>query len=116
MSDIIKEWGLKLLLTKLKLTGDPLEFFRQLQIKSWNLQSNCSSGIKVYKDVLWMRLFEMSEGIKLPNGCKFFTYVPFWGSAFQHGKKFYRFRKAGSKVWEYHSFDIDEGDDILNER
>lgn len=79
-------------MTKLKLCNSPEEFFRAVQIKQWDLIKSASSGIKIYKDVLWMRLLELSEGMKLPNGCRFFVYIPFWKEVFPKGKKYYRFR------------------------
>ena len=123
MSDIIREWGLKLILTKIKLVGGPEEFFRQVQIKKWNLAENTSSGLKIYKDVLWMRLLEESEGMRLPNGCRFFAYIPFWKEVFPRGKKYYRFKDVrvfeqirdesdlmfknsdiSKRPWEYHAY------------
>lgn len=86
MGDIIRTYGVNLLMTKVSLVG-PEEFFKQTQIDKWNVTKSMS-GLKIVKDVLWMRMMEVSEGMKLPNGCRWFYYIPFWG-----GKpKFYRFR------------------------
>ena len=86
MSDNVRIFGLNLLRTKLALVG-PEEFFRQTQIDNWKATSMVT-GLKTVKDVLWMRMLEASEGMKLPNGCRWFYYIPFWGSR----PKFYRFR------------------------
>lgn len=116
MGDIIKEWGLKLLLTKIKIAGGAEEFFKQTQIKHWNLQDNTTHCLKVYKDVLWMILLEQSEGMKLPNKCRIPIYVEFYRPI-----KYYRFRNLvpksdyvianmdefiKSRVWSYHDFRI----------
>lgn len=116
MADIIREWGYKLFFTKLKMCGgDGLEFFRQLQIKKWNISESVSHCLKVYKDVLWMRLLEANEGMKLPNGCRMPIYIPFYSLA----PNWYRFRSLlnhsgveivdmeeflKSRPWEIHTF------------
>ena len=101
--DKIKYYGANLLMTKLKLVGDPLEFFRQMDIYKWSLPDTMYP-LKVIKDILWMRLLEQSEGMKLPNGCRWFCYTKFWGDVFPGGKRYYRIRKHGAKAWEIHSF------------
>lgn len=86
MGDVIRAYGVNLLMTKVSLVG-PEEFFKQTQIDKWNVTKSMS-GLKIVKDVLWMRMMEVSEGMKLPNGCRWFYYISFWGSK----PKFYRFR------------------------
>jgi hypothetical protein len=85
--DQIKIFGIKLLMTKVALVGAE-KFFRQTQIDKWNLPDSAGNGPKIVTDVLWMRMLEASEGMKLPNGCRWFYYISFWGSK----PKFYRFR------------------------
>ena len=86
MDDMIHVYGMNLLMTKLSLVG-PEKFFKQTQIDKWTV-TDAMSGLKIVKDVLWMRMLEASEGMKLPNGCRWFYYISFWGSK----PKFYRFR------------------------
>ena len=85
-SDIIHIYGVNLLMTKISLVGSE-QFFKQMQINKWRV-IDAMKGLKVVKDVLWMRMLETSEGMKLPNGCRWFYYISFWGNR----PKFYRFR------------------------
>ena len=104
MSDVsyTKLYGAKLLKTKIALAGGGLAVFRA--VESWSVIDEATTGLKVYNDILWMRLLEASEGMKLPNGCRWFSYNSVLGEVFPHGKRYYRIRKAGAKNWEYHSF------------
>ena len=86
MGDVIRAYGVNLLMTKVSLVGAE-GFFRQTQIDKWNV-TDAMTGLKIVKDVLWMRMMEVSEGMKLPNDCRWFYYISFWGSK----PKFYRFR------------------------
>ncbi len=85
--DQIKIFGIKLLMTKVALVGAE-KFFRQTQIDKWSLPDSTGNGPKIVTDVLWMRMLEESEGMRLPNGCRLFYYVPFWKSV----PRIYRFR------------------------
>lgn len=109
MGDVIRAYGVNLLMTKLSLVG-PEKFFKQTQIDNWNI-TDAMTGLKIVKDVLWMRMMEVSEGMKLPNGCRWFYYILFWGSK----PKFYRFRAnpmvdciedfyPAATKWTIHSF------------
>lgn len=86
MDDMIHVYGVNLLMTKISLVGSG-QFFKQTQLDKRRVP-DVMMGLKVVKDVLWMRMLEMSEGMKLPNGCRWFYYISFWGSK----PKFYRFR------------------------
>lgn len=99
---VIKSYGLRLLRTKFFYAGGPLEFFRAVELEHRSV-TEAMSGLKVWPDVLWMRVLEASEGMKFPNGCKWFDYVPFWGDIFPRGKRYYRIR-YGKNPWVYHSF------------
>ena len=116
MSDAIREFGIRLLMTKLKLVGSPIEFFRQTQIKHWNVAESVSHCTKVYKDVLWMRMLEESEGMRLPNGCRLPIFIPFYSKI-----KYYRFRNLvprhdyvienmeeyiKTRPWSYHGIKV----------
>ena len=109
MSDKIRLFGLSLLKTKLAMVG-PEEFFRQTQIYNWNV-TEAMNSLKTVKDVLWMRVVEASEGMRLPNGCRWFYYIPFWKPA----PRIYRFRVnplaeyiaeayPTGNVWSFHSY------------
>lgn len=85
--------------------GDQMRVFRS--ISKANTIMRASSGLYIYENVLWMRMLEVSEGMRMPNGAKWFGYVPFWKEAFPKGKRFYKFllkEKEGKKSYEYHSF------------
>lgn len=56
------------------------------------------SGLTVYKNVLWMRVFEAHTGKAMPNGAKWFEYVPFWKPDMPKGKRLYVFRKNPTPV------------------
>ena len=86
MDDVIHVYGVNLLMTKISLVGSE-RFFKQTQIDKRRVP-DAMMGLKVVKDVLWMRMLETSEGMKLPNGCRWFYYISFWGSK----PKLYRFR------------------------
>ena len=86
--EIVRIFGLNLIRTKLQLVG-PKEFFRQTQIDNMAFADRVSTGLRVIKDVLWMRLLEESEGMRLPNGCRWFNYIPF---TFEPELRIYRFR------------------------
>lgn len=58
-----------------------------------NLIQRASSGLMVYENVLWMRMFEVRTNRRLPNGAKWFEYVPFWKPGMPKGKRLYVFRK-----------------------
>ena len=114
MSDIIREYGIKLIMTKLKLVGKD-QFFYQTQLRDRDLVYEVSHGMKVIKDCLWMRMLEISEGMRLPNGCKTFGYVKFFSDVFPKGKRFYKFRsligdedvvkrRIETNTWEFKSF------------
>lgn len=88
--DIVRIYGINLIRTKLQLVG-PKEFFRQTQIDDMTLADRVKTGLRVIKDVLWMRLLEESEGMRLPNGCRWFNYIPF---TFEPRPRIYKFRVA----------------------
>lgn len=111
--DQIKIFGIKLLMTKVALVGAE-KFFRQTQIDKWNLPDSAGNGPKIVSDVLWMRMLEESEGMRLPNGCRLFYYVPF---RFTPPVRLYRFRVnptldcmslpdyyPATTKWEIHSY------------
>lgn len=52
-----------------------------------------SNGLIVYENVLWMRVFEAKTGKAMPNGAKWFEYIPFWKPDMPKGKRLYVFRK-----------------------
>jgi hypothetical protein len=97
MDDMIHVYGVNLLMTKISLVGSE-RFFKQTQIDKRRVP-DAMMGLKVVKDVLWMRMLETSEGMKLPNGCRWFYYISFWGSK----PKFYRFRYPATTKWSIHS-------------
>lgn len=109
--DQIKIFGIKLLMTKVALVGAE-KFFRQTQIDKWNLPDSASNGPKIVTDVLWMRMLEESEGMRLPNCCRLFYYIPF---SFENTPRIYKFRVnplveyiaeayPTEDVWSFHSY------------
>lgn len=97
MDDMIHVYGVNLLMTKISLVGSE-RFFKQTQLDKRRMP-DAMMGLKVVKDVLWMRMLEASEGMKLPNGCRWFYYISFWGSK----PKFYRFGYPATTKWTIHS-------------
>ena len=106
-SDLIKMYGLKLMVTKLKIIGDPMAFFRQVQIYKWDILKEMT-GLKIIDNVLWMLMIN-TEGLRMPNGCRWFDYIPFFSNIYPKGKRYYRFTASNteddaSKAWTFHSF------------
>lgn len=109
--DMIHFYGLKLLATKVALVGAK-KFFKQTQTDKWRLVDSASNGPKIVKDVLWMRMIESQEGLRMPNGCRWFYYIPF---SFDNEPHIYKFRVnplveyiaeayPTKNVWSFHSY------------
>lgn len=109
VQDEIKFYGAKLLMTKLKIVGDPLELFRQLEIYKWNLKDSMYP-LKIVRNVLWMQMLPMlqrglGKAVVSKTGYRWFCYTKFWGDVFPGGKRYYRIRNSFAKdAWEIHSF------------
>lgn len=95
---LVKFMGVKLVYALLNAAkGDTAKMLHD--ISKPKLIERVSNGLTVYENVLWMRVFEVRTGGKMPNGCKFFDYVSFWKPGLPEGKRIYHFRKQGKEAW-----------------
>lgn len=89
---LTKFMGIKLILALLNSAkGDTVKMLNDIS-KPKTIE-RASSGLNVYENVLWMKVFEVKTGRMMPNGGKWFDYVPFWKPDMPKGKRLYVFRK-----------------------
>ncbi len=89
---LTKFMGIKLVLALLNSAkGDSVKMLNDIS-KPKTIE-RASSGLNVYENVLWMKVFEARTGRMMPNGGKWFDYVPFWKPDMPKGKRLYVFRK-----------------------
>lgn len=88
----VKFMGIKLVLALINSAkGDTVRMLHD--ISKPKLIERTANGLTVYENVLWMRVFEAKTGKAMPNGAKWFEYVPFWKPDMPKGKRLYVFRK-----------------------
>lgn len=91
-SKLVKFMGIKLVYALLNSAkGDTVRMLHDIS-KPKTIE-RVSSGLTIYSNVLWMRVFEARTGATMPNGARFFCYVPFWKPDMPKGKRIYVFRK-----------------------
>ncbi|MBR5298997.1 MAG: hypothetical protein IKU36_01965 [Bacteroidales bacterium] len=89
---LVKFMGIKLVLALLNSAkGDTVKMLHDIS-KTKTIE-RASSGLSIYENVLWMKVFEVKTGRMMPNGGKWFDYVPFWKPDMPKGKRLYVFRK-----------------------
>jgi hypothetical protein len=88
----VKFMGIKLVLALLNSAkGDTMRMLHDIS-KPKTIE-RASNGLIIYDNVLWMRVFEAKTGKAMPNGAKWFEYIPFWKPDMPKGKRLYVFRK-----------------------
>ena len=96
-SKFVKFMGIKMVLALLNsANGDTKRMLRDIS-KPKTIE-RAANGLIVYDNVLWMRVFEAKTGKAMPNGAKWFEYIPFWKPDMPKGKRLYVFRKNPTPV------------------
>ena len=91
-SQFVKFMGIKLVYALMNsANGDTKKMLHDIS-KPKTIE-RASNGLIVYDNVLWMRVFEAKTGKAMPNGAKWFEYIPFWKPDMPKGKRLYVFRK-----------------------